>query len=90
MSLWEGFNLPLAEAQALGTFSLALDVGAHPELCPFLMSRPSDAGRYVRRATEHRAWLRDASALCGRFIRTQYSWETTAAEVRALLRRAPQ
>src|SRR5207249_176830 len=31
LSKWEGFNLPLAEAQALGTLGLALAVGAHPE-----------------------------------------------------------
>jgi glycosyltransferase involved in cell wall biosynthesis len=86
MSLWEDFNLPLAEAQALGTFSLAIDVGAHPELCPFLMNHPADGVRYIARAAADRAWLRDASALCATFIRRHYSWETTANEVKALLR----
>jgi len=89
MSLWEGFNLPLAEAQALGTFSLALDVGAHPELCPFLMNHPADGVRYIAHAAADRAWLRDASALCASFIRRHYSWETTANEVKALLRLHP-
>lgn len=89
MSQWEGFNLPLAEAQALGTLGLALDVGAHPELCPFLMNHPDDGRRYITRAAADRAWLRDASALCGRYIRQHYSWESTANEVKALLRRRP-
>lgn len=85
MSLWEGFNLPLAEAQAVGTFSLALDTGAHPEVCPYLMGHPDDAVRYIARAAERRDWLRDASARCARFVRGHYSWDATAAEVRRLL-----
>lgn len=85
MSLWEGFNLPLAEAQAVGTFSLALDTGAHPEVCPYLISHFEDAGRYITRAAEDRHWLLDASARCTRFIRANYSWDSTAADVRRLL-----
>ena len=85
MSLWEGFNLPLAEAQAVGTLSVALDAGAHPEICPYLLSHPDDAVRFVTRAAENRQWLLDASARCARFIRTHYSWDSTAAEVRKLL-----
>lgn len=32
LSLWEGFNLPLAEMQWLGRPALVFDVGAHPEV----------------------------------------------------------
>lgn len=32
LSLWEGFNLPLAEMQWLGKKALALNLGAHPEV----------------------------------------------------------
>ena len=35
-SLWEGFNLPLVEAQACGAVGLAYDTGAHPETTPFV------------------------------------------------------
>ena len=40
MSLWEGFNLPLAEMQWLGRPALAFNVGAHPEVIadPWLLS----------------------------------------------------
>jgi glycosyltransferase involved in cell wall biosynthesis len=85
MSLWEGFNLPLAESQAVGTLSLALDTGAHPEVCPYLMGHPDEAVRYIARAAEQRQWLIEASARCARFIRSHYSWDATAAEVSQLL-----
>ena len=40
LSLWEGFNLPLAEMQWLGRPALAFNVGAHPEIIadPWLLS----------------------------------------------------
>jgi glycosyltransferase involved in cell wall biosynthesis/cephalosporin hydroxylase len=40
-SLWEGFNLPLAEMQWLGRPALVFDVGAHPEVIahPWYMCR---------------------------------------------------
>ena len=31
-SLWEGFNLPVAEAQACGKRAVAFDVCSHPEV----------------------------------------------------------
>ena len=31
-SLWEGYNLPVAEAQACGKKVVAFDVGSHPEV----------------------------------------------------------
>ena len=40
VSLWEGFNLPLAEMQWLGRPAFALNIGAHPEIVvhPWLLS----------------------------------------------------
>jgi len=31
-SLWEGYNMPIAEAAACGTPTIAFDIGAHPEV----------------------------------------------------------
>ncbi|MEK6876320.1 MAG: glycosyltransferase family 4 protein, partial [Nanoarchaeota archaeon] len=31
-SLWEGFNLPAAEAQACGKKVVAFNIGSHPEI----------------------------------------------------------
>jgi glycosyltransferase involved in cell wall biosynthesis len=43
-SKWEGFNLPLAESQALGVPCLVYKVGAHPEVAadPWLLSDTLD------------------------------------------------
>ena len=38
LSKWEGFNLPLVEAQYYGLPALALDYGAHKEVTPWLYS----------------------------------------------------
>lgn len=45
VSLWEGFNLPLAEMQWLGKAVLCFDVGAHPEVVVdpwYLCTAPSE------------------------------------------------
>jgi glycosyltransferase involved in cell wall biosynthesis len=84
-SLWEGFNLPVVEAQTLGTLSLALDVGAHPEVCPFLLKDPLEALAYLTRASEDPAWLESASQLAATFARSRLSWEHTSARVKSLL-----
>ena len=51
-SLWEGFNLPLAEMQWLGRPALVLNEGAHPEVVahPWFLCR--DAGEMATKAVE--------------------------------------
>ena len=46
-SQWEGCNLPLLEAQALGTAALAFEAGAHPEICPLIFSDISEAAEMI-------------------------------------------
>ncbi|MCK5768897.1 glycosyltransferase family 4 protein [Algiphilus sp.] len=88
MSLWEGCNLPLLEAQALGTPALALDTGAHPETCAHLCASPADMLRLVRIWQRDRARLAEAGALARRFVRGGLGWESTAGRFRALLTRS--
>lgn len=52
LSLWEGFNLPLAEMQWAGRPALALDMAAHPEVVahPWYLCR--DTVEMIAKATE--------------------------------------
>lgn len=84
-SLWEGFNLPIVEAQALGTVSLALDTGAHPEVCPYLCESIETMARQVIAFSESDALRGEASELCYRFVRRQFQWTETAKQFRRYL-----
>lgn len=78
-SLWEGFNLPLAEAQALGTVGLALDTGAHPEVTPLVMANVDEALAQVRSYDVRRELLLEQSQLCWRFVHERFRWARCAA-----------
>lgn len=47
-SLWEGFNLPVVEAQSLGIPSVVFDTGAHPEVCPHIFPNIQDLVSCIR------------------------------------------
>lgn len=76
-SQWEGFNLPLVEAQALGTASLAFDIGSHPEVTPLLCSSLDDALCLIKKYQEDRILLSEHSLMCYQFVRKKFVWERT-------------
>jgi len=80
-SMWEGFNLPLAEAEALGTMGIAFDTGAHPEVTPFIASSVDEVVAMLRRLASDRALLRHNSLLSYRFVRNRFLWEKCSAEI---------
>jgi glycosyltransferase involved in cell wall biosynthesis len=84
-SMWEGFNLPLVEAQASGTVGLAFDVGAHPETTPFVMSTLDDVEFLLDTWSVDRGALARASQRSYRFARTHFVWDRTAAQFAAEL-----
>ena len=77
-SMWEGFNLPLVEAQASGTVAVAFDVGAHPETTPFLASSLDDATRLLRAWNNDRDQLERAGSRSYRFARSKFTWDYTS------------
>lgn len=83
-SLWEGFNLPLVEAQALGTVGLAFDTGAHPEVTPQLASSPDDVLRQLSAYAADRRLLGEHSALAYGFVRQRFPWSRAAERLAAL------
>jgi len=80
LSLWEGCNLPLLEAQALGTAGLACDTGAHPEMTPLLAADSADMLSLIRAYARDRDLLRQHSLMGYRFARGRYSWARAADE----------
>lgn len=85
LSLWEGFNLPLVEAQASGTLAFSIDTGAHPEVTPFVFSRFDDIKTFVRKMHENRPLLATYSAICYRFARQKFNWNKSAEDFLAIL-----
>jgi glycosyltransferase involved in cell wall biosynthesis len=77
-SMWEGFNLPLVEAQASGTVAIGFDLGAHPETTPYVMSSVGDAVALVEAWRSDRDLLARASRGAHRFVRSKFSWDSTA------------
>lgn len=65
LSQWEGTNLPMVEAEALGTPALALATGAHPQFTPSTFDSPAGQRRPAGLRTFRRAisWSANAAAL---------------------------
>lgn len=79
-SSWEGFNMPLAEAQRFGKPAVALDVGAHSEVTrngetAFLVRDMAAFEAAVRRLVRDKALRRDMGERA-RVWATRFSWES--------------
>lgn len=78
LSLWEGFNLPLVEAQALGTLAIAADTGAHPEVTPFVFAGMEEIMHFITTLQNDRRLLETHSRLCYEFVRGKFCWAFAA------------
>ncbi len=81
-SKWEGFNLPLVEAQAMGRPAFALDTACHREVCEHVFDTPQAMAAAVRKLS--RADLTALGARAREFVR-QFTWERNTAELLSLL-----
>lgn len=86
-SQWEGTNLPLVEAAALGTPSLAFDTGSHPEFTPLLFRSVTQlADQILAYEIDRVGLLRDHGELCYRYVRRAMAWDDAALQLGALIR----
>ncbi|MFL6090662.1 MAG: glycosyltransferase family 4 protein [Aeromicrobium sp.] len=83
-SLWEGFNLPLAEAETSGTVGLAFDTGAHPEVTPLVMRNVGEAVAQVRAYDRDRNLLAKHSERCLSHVRERFTWRQCALDFERL------
>jgi len=81
-SKWEGFNLPLVEAQAMGRPAFALDTACHREVCEHVFDTPQAMAAAVRKLS--RDDLTALGATAREFVR-QFTWERNTAELQSLL-----
>ena len=72
-SKWEGFNLPLVEAQMFGRLSLALDQGCHNEVCPHIFKDVESLAREIINLSESARI--HAADKCVAYVR-KFSWQT--------------
>ncbi|MCB1018839.1 MAG: glycosyltransferase [Acidobacteria bacterium] len=88
VSLWEGFDLPLAEAQWLERPCLVFDVGAHPEvashpwrLCRDLDEMADKAASVFRGDVDMRAEIANGDAA----FKRKFTWEAHTERLEKLL-----
>lgn len=74
-SLWEGFNLPLVEAQYLGIPSVAFSIGAHPEVCPFVFENIEEMSRFIHSVKTGAGLRRWAGEVCRDFVGRKFRWD---------------
>lgn len=74
-SQWEGFNLPLIEAQSLGVHSVAFDRGAHPEVCPFVFSGIDELALYLSIIKDHIDVVKRHGSMARRFVKSRFSFD---------------
>jgi len=84
-SQWEGFNLPIVEAMKSGTMGMVFDVGAHPEVCPFLYSSISEMAAAIKRYSENKSLLLEHSEKCYNFVGRRFSWRKTVMQLLEVL-----
>lgn len=89
LSKWEGCNLPLVEAQALGTPSLALDTGAHPEFAPLCFASLELMAQQLRAYADSDELLRAHGEVCYSYVRSRFTWAHSAAALVRLLGASP-
>lgn len=89
LSEWEGTNLPLVEAAALGTPALALATAAHPEFTPLTFATAEGIADRLRRYDDDRQLLTADGRACYDWVRSRMSWETNSVAILALCAGAP-
>lgn len=88
-SLWEGFNLPLVESQALGTLAIAFDTGAHPEVTPFICSSVAEMHGLLVRLASDKQLLETHSKTSYNFVRSRFTWRQSGKDLLAVIRALP-
>jgi glycosyltransferase involved in cell wall biosynthesis len=85
LSQWEGFNLPLMEAQTSGTVALALNVGAHPEVTPLVFDTVHEIQNKIIFYSQNREILLKDSLKCQQHVKSRFRWADNLNQLSRLL-----
>jgi glycosyltransferase involved in cell wall biosynthesis len=83
MSLWEGFNLPLAEMQWLGNRALVFNIGAHPEVVAnpwYLCEDTADMAQKIGEVLSGRGPGRVSEEETLKQFRKRFTWDRVVRE----------
>ena len=88
-SLWEGFDLPLAAAQANGKPVVAYDVGAHSEVVlnketGFLANSPREFKYYLELLLRDETLRREMGRSASQFVK-KFDWSTSVRRLEKLI-----
>lgn len=73
-SLWEGFNLPLAEAQYLGAAAISFSTGAHPEVCPYHFTSLFEMTHFSAELLKNNSLKKNVQEKGRRWVTNKFSW----------------
>ena len=85
LSLWEGFNLPLVEAQASGKLAIGFDAGAHPEVTPLIVTNLNELTTLLLSLNKNRELLYQYTVKSQQFCLKKFNWEATIDSTLKLL-----
>jgi GT2 family glycosyltransferase len=77
-SKWEGFNLPVVEAQSLGKLAVALDVGSHREVTRYVFKSVSQIANFLRPLSKKDILNLSSEAVS--YVRN-YTWDRNGREL---------
>ena len=89
-SLWEGFNLPLVEAQYMGTPSLCFSIGAHPEVCPFHFVNVEELVNFIILLYDNHQLRRKYGYICRDYVKKKFKWENNVNMLINILKKCMQ
>lgn len=84
-SLWEGFNLPLVEAQYLGVPAACFSIGAHPEVCAHHFTNVGEVAQFVKVLYATPGLRRRYATAQQQYVKRKFSWDENVKALHALL-----
>jgi len=84
-SLWEGFNLPLVEAQYVGTPSVCFSIGAHPEVSVYHFTSTGELTSFILMLYRNESLRKKCGQTCTSYVRRKFTWTSNVESLYGLI-----